>query len=1048
MRMVGKTGPLSAVILTAAICLSYGYGRRPSHRLSEKPAPEQTSAQTLAGRLSALEEEFARTWWSILKSTGCLTCHGKSNPSTLVLPQNPREAFRYLLEHDYFSLQNAGSLLSRVRLTDGSKRMPPDPFPAWSPDLIDRLKSFSQSVVEECDRLGIKPDEVFPFSLTLPYQGPTSPGGDNTILTYYQLRKKIKTLFGMDWTRGGKDLFDEHISLFGGADFRRYFSEMNRPTANYLAGLDMMARDISSQAFVTRKGPFRDFPTDLPNPSGLRRITDEYRRALSLLYQRLLFRNPTEKELGSSFEFLRQVAQEAQGRVPAEYTLGFEVTAQDEEQRTASERITLTVLSRPKALYQGWIDQTRGEPGKEDRQPLSPEFHFKPGEPEQWVRISNEGTYGVVSVSAVQLIGPLPEDEEIIIKSTDRSVLVTGAWRRVGDGYHDNDEHKGGSEILFPINVKKEGRYKVSIVYHALQGRRMARAVPVVIASLGPDGFQLPPINQVAEKGEARFFIDQTNDTIPFWDSKVAFRFSDSSQGVEIRNEGTIRQVVADAVRFVPMDGGPPILVRSTEAEGQEAWENFDAGAFAAYNTIGPRLLSDGNKRKGQLRLIYRPSVSPLWRPEKFYRLEITYPAKEGNETQTPVIVRADASTPVLQIRSPLWVRMGAKATMDATTTYNTQRGNLRFNWRQIEGPRAQLNATHSGTLTFEVPSPDPTQVAWESLCRLLISHPDFIFTRPPSLSWLTDPRERRKLLLVKIGQDLAGRPPTEKELSALDSGATLRQMVDYYLQTDDFKAFYFHRVRLFLESHGTPEDDEPVRLWCYIAFKDRPFSEILTADYTVDEKMRPASRPSYHGRTGILTMKGFIKGKPGLPHFNYAAVVLEKFLGYVFEVPADIVNIRQTVTAAATTEPGSVCYTCHKILTPLAYQRLRWTDDGQFKDDPNIDDSDRGVVASYPFKGRGMEAFATQAVKKERFVRTMIDTHFLFFFGRNLRWQTDERDLYRRLYDSVQKNGMTVRGLIRSIVLSPEYLGGSSTKQTEQPRLFAQSSAQRWGVK
>ena len=40
--------------------------------------------------------------------------------------------------------------------------------------------------------------------------------------------------------------------------------------------------------------------------------------------------------------------------------------------------------------------------------------------------------------------------------------------------------------------------------------------------------------------------------------------------------------------------------------------------------------------------------------------------------------------------------------------------------------------------------------------------------------------------------------------------------------------------------------DDEPVRLWCYVVFNDRPFKELLTADYTVDEQLRKQPRPEY----------------------------------------------------------------------------------------------------------------------------------------------------------------------------------------------------------
>jgi hypothetical protein len=158
-------------------------------------------------------------------------------------------------------------------------------------------------------------------------------------------------------------------------------------------------------------------------------------------------------------------------------------------------------------------------------------------------------------------------------------------------------------------------------------------------------------------------------------------------------------------------------------------------------------------------------------------------------------------------------------------------------------------------------------------------------------------------------------------------------------------------------------------------------------------------------------------------------------FLGYVYEVPPEIVEQREGITAAGTTDPQSTCYSCHKVLTPLAHQRNRWTDDGDYRTHTEsgleIDASDHGLVDEYPFKGNGLEAFATQAVKKERFIRTIIDTHFSFYFGRQMRFREDERSLYRHVWDAVHADGFKIRTLIRSLVTSPEYLAPSPSTST-----------------
>ena len=52
-----------------------------------------------------------------------------------------------------------------------------------------------------------------------------------------------------------------------------------------------------------------------------------------------------------------------------------------------------------------------------------------------------------------------------------------------------------------------------------------------------------------------------------------------------------------------------------------------------------------------------------------------------------------------------------------------------------------------------------------------------------------------------------------------------------------------------------------------------------------------------------------------------------------------------------------------------------------------------------------------------------MIDTHFTFYFGRQMRYRQDERALYKRVWDAVHADDFKIRTLIRTLVTSPEYL-------------------------
>ncbi|MFT3707247.1 MAG: hypothetical protein QM817_06235 [Archangium sp.] len=315
---------------------------------------------------------------------------------------------------------------------------------------------------------------------------------------------------------------------------------------------------------------------------------------------------------------------------------------------------------------------------------------------------------------------------------------------------------------------------------------------------------------------------------------------------------------------------------------------------------------------------------------------------------------------------------------------------------------------------------------AWSGVCEALVRHPDFLFTMPPSVEDVTTAAEKDQLRFVALTQRALGRPPTAAEFTQFGTDG-YAAMVDAIIASPDFRTYYFNRIQLRIESQGTPESDEPARLWTYVTTTGRSFEEVLTADYTVDTNFMQQPRPPEHGRTGVLTAKGYLSSKPGLPHYNYPARVLSGFMGSIFEVPPEVFAQRGTATAASTVDPQSICFNCHQLLTPLAHQRLKWADDGTFRDMMNgmaIDDSDRGLVATYPYKGPGLEAFATKAVKKEPFIRRMINTQVRLLLGREMRSATDERVLYKQLWDATFAANGDMRPVLKAVANSPTFKG------------------------
>ena len=992
-----------------------------------------------AAERQALVARFQSQIWPLLNrdrgGKSCVGCHAEENPAELIFLPDAKSNFVMLLDNGYFDPDDPASLLARVTAPSNEVRMPPNPLPPIGEDEIKLLRVFTQVVFNATGgrKSRLESAQRFPAELLTPWEGPRqAPSPPATFLTFRQLKGKVLTIFGDPWHRSGKDMFADNVHLFGGADFQTRHNENSQPTAGFLSALEQMAGDVASRAYLQSSGPLQHRPQSFPPPEGMDRPEDIYLATIEQLYRRILLRRPSEEEVQDAFRLVRDVYAQHASLARRSYTLQFEVTVKDPKSGpSTTEGFQIRIRTDRHGLYQQFIDQSLDSPGAKVELELPGTFHFAREDEGQMLRISNTGTDGDVSIAGVQLTGPGADEAAHFFGVMDPGVEVDGAWSLSGgddfSSFEDGNRRKGHSFLSIPIRVDQDGHYRVHVVWRK---NTAGNAKSVLVEIISQDRTQLAAVKPPAPAppGEAVFAVDQTDDTIAFTDLRASFRFASELDFVEINNAGTRQTVTADAVKFLAADSGSEFLIDNPDAVGQAGWKKFTSGT-RAFNRVGSDSLTDGNQKKGELRLAYKPAIKEEWDAAEFYRIFVSFPAKGGHDTRTPVIVRAAASSPIVRLRYPRQATVGAEVELDASHTYNIQRTPLEFAWRQVGGPQVALNESTGPKVSFNAPDPAESgvQTGWETLVQALLMHPDFLFTRSPSLSTTADPVDRRRLQLGKIALDLVGRAPTEEEITQLDGGASLESSIDAYLKSDEFADFYFHRIRLLRESHGSRLQDEPVRLWCYVALGDRPFQEILTADYSVDGQMQRQPRPDYHGKTGILTTKGFMEGKPGLPHFNYAAQVAEKFLGHVFEVPPEIVNQRDGITAISTTNPTTVCYSCHKLLTPLAYQRLAWSDDGTFRtaseDQQPIDDSDRGLVPSYPFAGKGMEAFATKAVNTEQFVRTMIDTHFAFYFGRQMRYRTDERDLYKRLWDAVHADGFTIRGLVKAILTSPEYL-------------------------
>ncbi len=994
-----------------------------------EPPPEDKLPESLFHRFES--EIYPMMTRSNEKS--CVSCHDDEGSSDLVFTGHAQDDFRILMDRRYFALEGPDTLLSRVGSTNPKRRMPKGKSAKpWTLKEINTLKSFLQEASRfiESDEIS---DESFPAALLRPYEGPSPPRNDNQFITYTQLKGKIQSIFEDDWIREGKDLFAENVAFFNGADFIKRFNESSLASSSFITGLDMLGQDVASRAFRRKSGPFKLHPLNLPSPLGTPVPTQAYKESIGNLYQSMLYRMPSKDEVHQAYAMLQAVHQEDSAIKSQGFEIGFKLQVHDPATRLMSEQlISVPVSAGPLGIYQEWLDQTQGAALNQREEQLRVAtlnrlLRLRRDQPGQKITIHRLRQGESASLAAVR-IRSVEYDYESIVGITHASVTREGAWQlKTDDGFTSLEyamvADTNGS-IQIPIEVPHDADHEISLIWR--KGEHLSSEVLVEVTSPSPTTLAMPGRTAKPQAGQAKFNYDSSEDTHAFIALPAAFRFDENGY-IEVNNRDTDRRVTIGALNFVSTDNGTNLEIDAREAEGNEGWKAFKSGSFRAYNSKGTPL-EDENKNKGERFLRFRPSLKKkLWNTGSFYHVHIHYPGKRDHETRVPVMVHAIQSSPIIQLEHPTRAKTGTNFTIDASGSYTVQQSVLQFHWEQIKGTPVRFESV-GPVLKVHVAPTSLDEAAWTALARALLRHPDFIFARPPSIDLLKDNEAKRTLKLVQIALDLLGRPPSASERKTLEAGATLSSMVDTYLASDAFRLNYFRKIRLYLESQGTDSQDEPARLWCHIAFEDLPFSEILTADYTVDRNFRRQKRPDYHGRTGLLTSKGFIEGKPGLPHYNYAAQVSMLFLGYTFELPAEINEAREGITALGTTDPDSMCYSCHKILTPLAMQRGHWADDGTFR---RLDASgtplradDRGWVKDYPFKGDGMEAFATQAVKKERFIRTIINTHFHFYFGRPMRYLKDERGLYQRLWNNVHTNHFKIRTLIRAIICSPEYLG------------------------
>lgn len=1031
-------------------------------------APMPSPAAELGGAEGILERfatRFESEIYPLLERNvnGCRTCHNAESPQAFQVLESPVATFSLLLERNLLAVDDPMSIPGRVTSSDEELRMPK----AGHLDRSEtgRIGRFARELAGALEQSHedspALPDERFPISLLLSYDGQAQEERVRRRMSYYQLRRSFETLFGARWLEAsGPDPFQARAAAFGGADFQSSFESSRAVSANYLAAIQEVAREVARRyVSAPKESLFDGFDPDVDASASRKRAA----RNVNALYARILLRQPSAAERELSLDLVRDLQQ-----LPVDArTVRFALEVTDEQGRRDQKEIDVELRSSGARVTRIALDQARASDDQDPWVRISASaFRFESDNGDHFVRLLARPGNHVTAFDAVKF-APVKEGREIgepiILDNLDPECVLSGEWEpvakegersRAGEpkkkyaqelqviGSNHLETRSTGNELAtatMALRIPADGEYNVYLSWPAVP--RAAPAAIVEVHSATPTaGVPPTPAAPTPATGFATVFLDQTESTLSAdgltqWEliHKRVF-LSDESGYVQVGNRGvdvSEHVIAADAVKFTPLDGDEEIIIDNSSGEGFEASDGWATDQLVRNlpgrgKMFGDDLLHYPPSKSGepvkdmevdpakQVWARYRPIQDGRYR-SGWYSVSAWTPGGHTHADWVAWDIHGSEFAPVAAIERAPTFYTGEVATLNAGRTYHPAGERLTYRWFH-NGHDLGLRIRESDTATprFAVPPIQSARPGWAGLIEALLQSPEFLM---PSDAPQADSPTR----LARVALDLAGRLPTPSELRRFERLGRLEPMLDGYLESDDFRDFFFHRARIALRSRGTAESDEPARLWTYIATNDLSYRELFTADYTVGPDWMRAPRRSEHGPTGMLTMKGYLVGKPGLPKYTYPAQVLTFALGMQFEVSDAVEQARETVVS--TTDPASMCYSCHKLLTPLAFQRERWDIHGHYRtvDEQHslIDDSDRGVVPDYPFKGAGLSAFATQVVKKERFVRAFVNQHHDMLFHRQLRVFEDQREEYRELYDFAMATDLKIRPLLKKMILA-----------------------------
>jgi hypothetical protein len=334
-------------------------------------------------------------------------------------------------------------------------------------------------------------------------------------------------------------------------------------------------------------------------------------------------------------------------------------------------------------------------------------------------------------------------------------------------------------------------------------------------------------------------------------------------------------------------------------------------------------------------------------------------------------------------------------------------------------------------------------------------------------------------LALSRVALDVAGRRPTEDELLRVEADPdALPEVLEVYLHEPGFEQRIveaYNRVFLtrsdffdvgvdgdagFVTSEAEYAEftrsmgEEPLRMLAWVASQDLPYTELVTADYTVandvmlrhlpleaideGEGWRRARYTDNRPAAGLLAGTGLYWRYTTTPenrNRRRAEIILRSMVCDTrFDQPIEFtastdVASRDEFQERTQTDPG--CLTCHVVLDPVAsylwgYYRFHIASytEASYYYGTREDYWDDGVAPPpgwYGQPGQGLADLGTSIAADPRFPACAVEQAFTNAFER----APGDQDLQRlaRHREAFLRGDLLLRELYRSVALDPAYL-------------------------